>query len=166
MRFAAIAAAALWLAACSRVPTPHAVTTAAPQPTVAPSEAQQSADADLVSAVGTGSSNSPISVKFRIGKRPQLGVPLPILVAIIPSPEAQISHLHGAFLPDAGLSLQGDRAFDATDLRAGEPLERQLTVVPLQPGVLSVNATFTLDLDNGSVSLSYAIPVIVADNSS
>ena len=163
---AMIAAAALGLAGCSRASLPHAASAAAPQPKAAPTETQTNTDADLVSAVGTASSPAPISVKFRIGKRPQLGVPLQIVVAIIPQPDAQIGHLHGAFLPDTGLNLQGDRAFDANDLRVGEPIERQLTVVPEQPGVLNLNATFTLDLDSGSVSRSYAIPVIVGDNSS
>lgn len=166
IHFAVIAAAALGLAACSRASLPHAASAAAPQPKAAPTEAQTNTDADLVSAVGTASSPAPISVKFRIGKRPQLGVPLQIVVAIIPQPDAQIGHLHGAFLPDTGLNLQGDRAFDANDLRVGEPIERQLTVVPEQPGVLNLTATFTLDLDSGSVSRSYAIPVIVGDNSS
>lgn len=162
IRFAVVAAAALGLAACSRAPIPHAASAAAPPLPAAP----RNSDADLVSAVGAADANAPISVKFRIGKRPQLGVPLQILVAIIPAPQAQIGHLYGSFLPDTGLSLQGDRTFEASDLRAGEPLERQLTVVPEQPGVLNLNATFTLDLDNGSVSRSYAIPVIVGDNSS
>lgn len=144
---------------------PHAASAPAPQPKAA-AEVQDSAEADLVSAVGAANTSSPISVKFRIAKRPQLGVPLQILVAIIPAPETQISHVHGSFLPDTGLTLQGDRAFDASDLRAGEPLEHQLTVVPEQPGVLNLNASFTLDLDTGSETRSYAIPVIVADNSS
>jgi hypothetical protein len=164
IHFAVIAAAALGLAACGRASLPHAASAAAPQP--APAQTKTNTDADLVSAVGTANSTAPISVKFRIGKRPQLGVPLQIVVAIIPQPNAQIGHLHGAFLPDTGLNLQGDLAFDASDLRAGESIERQLTVVPQQPGVLNLNATFTLDLDSGSVSRSYAIPVIVGDNSS
>jgi hypothetical protein len=166
MRCALIAAAALWLAACGRVSLPHAASAAAPRPAAAPRDAQQNKDADLVAAVGSAHSDAPINVKFRLDKRPQLGVPLQILVAIIPASNAQIGHLHGSFLPDTGMSVQGDRAFDAKDLRAGEPLEHQLTVVPEQPGVLNVNATFTLDLDNGSVTYSYAIPVIVGDNSS
>ncbi len=163
---AVMLSAALGLVACNRAPIPHAASAAAARPQAAPTTTESNSDADLVSAVGTVDTPAPISVKFRIGKRPQLGVPLQIVVAILPQPGTQIGHLHGAFLPDTGLNLQGDRAFDANDLRAGEPVERQLTVVPEQPGVLNLNATFTLDLDSGSVSRSYAIPVIVADNSS
>jgi len=166
VRFAAVMASALWLAACSRAPL--AQLNHAPTPKPAPQATTTNTDSgtDLVTAVGTGNTPVPISVKFRIGKRPQLGVPLQILVAIIPAPAAQIANLHGSFLPDTGLNLQGDRSFDVKELRAGEPLERQLTVVPEQPGVLNVNATFTLDVDSGTVSRSYAIPVIVGDNSS
>jgi hypothetical protein len=167
IRFAAVVAAALSLAACSRAPMPQLTHAAAPTPKPAPKAATTpDTDPDLVTAVGTGNAALPISVKFRIGKRPRLGVPLQILVAIIPAPAAQIANLHGSFLPDTGLNLQGDHSFDVKELRTGEPLERQLTVVPEQPGVLNVNATFTLDLDSGTVSRSYAIPVIVGDNSS
>lgn len=162
----AVLAAALLLAACSRTPLSHLPSFSAAKAPPAPSEEHPNADADLVSAVGAGNEPTPISVKFRLGKKPQLGVPLQILIAIIPAPDAQIAHLHGSFLPDTGLSLQGDRTMDVTDLRAGEPLERQLSVVPTQPGVLNLNATFTLDQDTGSVTRSYAIPIIVSDNSS
>lgn len=162
-----LAAAVLLLAACGRSPVEQAIRAAAPRPApAAPRPAPADPDSDLVSAVASGGATVPISVKFRIGKRPRLGVPLQILVAIIPAPDAQIAHLHGSFLPDSGLSLQGDHSIDVDELRAGEPLERQLTVVPEQPGVLNLNATFTLDRDSGPVSSSYAIPVIVGDNSS
>jgi hypothetical protein len=165
--FAVLTAAALLLAACSRAPIPHPSFTAARPPPSTPATAHQTdTDADLVAAVGSDNSAGPISVKFRIDKRPQLGTPVQILITIIPAADAQIGHLHGAFQPDTGLNLQGEHSIDAKDLRAGEPLEQQLTVVPEQPGVLNINATFTLDLDGGSVSRSYSIPVIVADHSS
>jgi len=166
VRFASVVASALWLAACSRAPLTQLNHAPTPKPAPQATTTNTDSDTDLVTAVGTGNTPVPISVKFRIGKRPQLGVPLQILVAIIPAPAAQIANLHGSFLPDTGLNLQGDRSFDVKELRTGEPLERQLTVVPEQPGVLNVNATFTLDVDSGTVSRSYAIPVIVGDNSS
>jgi len=168
LRFATLTAAALLLVACNRIPTAPLTKALAPRP-APPTEnkADTGSDADLVSAVGgvvTGP--APISVKFRIGKRPQLGVPLQILLSITPAANTQIGHLHGSFAPDSGLNLKGELSIDMKDLRAGEPLEQELTVVPEQPGVLNLNATFTLDLDSGSVSRSYAIPVIVSDNSS
>ena len=166
LRFATLAAAALLLVACNRVPTTPLAKALAPRPRPAPSHVESNSDAGLVSAVGDTTVPAPISVKFRLGKRPQLGVPLQITLAITPAADAQIGHLHASFLPDSGLSLQGEQSIDEKELHAGEPIERELTVVPQQPGVLNLNATFTLDLDSGSVSRTYAIPVIVSDNSS
>ena len=166
LRLATLAGAALLLLACSRAPTPQASHAPAPKPKATSGKVQNNVDADLVSSVGAGPGPAPISVKFRLGKRPQLGVPLQIVLTITPTADAQIGHLHGSFQPDSGLNLQGEHSIDASDLRAGEALERQLTVVPEQSGVLNLNATFTLDLGSGSVSRSFAIPVIVSDNSS
>jgi len=43
-------------------------------------------------------------------------------------------------------------------------IEQELSVVPLQSGVLSLGATVVVDMDGGSLARSYAIPLIVRDN--
>jgi len=125
--------------------------------------AQADTDAKLVSAVGSSATSQPIQVKFRIRNRPTLGVPLEILVSVTPVQDVQINRIQGSFLTDSGLKLQSERSFEQDDLR--EAVQRTVTVVPQQPGVLDLNATFTLELGDRSVSCSYAIPVIVSDNS-
>jgi hypothetical protein len=154
----------LLLLACSHsAAPPNAASTPAPLKQAAPAaNPQGDTDAKLVSAVGPASSQ-PIQVKFRILSRPTLGVPLQILVSVTPVQDAQINHIQGSFLADGGLKLQSERSFEQDDLR--ETAQRTVTVVPQQPGVLNVNATFTLELGDRSVSCSYAIPVIVSDNS-
>jgi hypothetical protein len=155
----------LMLLACSHsAAPPKAASAPAPgKQAAAAANAQEDADAKLVSAVGASASSQPIQVKFRILARPTLGVPLQILVSVTPVQDAQINHVHGSFLPDAALKLQSEHNFEQDDLR--EPLQKTVTVVPQQPGVLNLNATFTLELGDRSVSCSYAIPVIVSDNS-
>jgi hypothetical protein len=155
------------LVACSHSAAPPTAASApAPRKQAARAPApgsQEDTDAKLVSAVGPSASSQPIQVKFRILARPTLGVPLQILVSVTPVQDVQINHIQGSFLPDGGLKLQSDRSFDQDDVR--EALQRTVTVVPQQPGVLNVNATFTLEVGDRSVSCSYAIPVIVSDNS-
>ena len=94
-----------------------------------------------------------------------VGMPVKILVAVIPGPDAQINHLHGSFLAGMGLQLQSDRTFDVAAVHAGTTLYRELTVVPQQTGVLSLNATLLIEQDSGSQARTYSIPVIASDSS-
>ncbi len=156
------------LAACGRMAPSHL--TAAPGASAESSETQADSPPDptagMVSAVAPDASKVPVSVKFRLGSKPALGMPLHIAVAIVPSGDTQINHLHGSFLPDNGLALQSEREFDASDLQGGVALQQQVTVVPQQPGVLNLNTTITIQLDSSSLSSTYSIPLIVSDNSS
>jgi hypothetical protein len=156
------------LAACGRMAPWHA--TAAPAASAESSDTQGDSPADptagMVSAVAPDASKAPLSVKFRLDSKPVLGMPLHIAVAIIPTGDTQINHLHGSFLPDNGLALQSEHEFDASDLQGGVAVQQQVTVVPQQPGVLNLNATLTIQLENSSLSGTYSIPLIVSDNSS
>jgi hypothetical protein len=121
-------------------------------------------DPDLVSAVSSAHSNTPIGMKFGLAARPAVGTPLKVTVALIPAAGAGISHIHASFQPGDGLLLQSDRTLDVTDPGAGVMIEQELSVVPQQSGVLSLGATVVVDMDGGSLARSYAIPLIVRDN--
>jgi hypothetical protein len=121
-------------------------------------------DPDLVSAVSSAHSNTPIGMKFGLAARPAVGTPLKVTVALIPAAGAGISHIHASFQPGDGLLLQSDRTVDIDDPGAGVPIEQELSVVPQQSGVLSLGATVVVDMDSGSLARSYAIPLIVRDN--
>ncbi len=160
--------AALLLAACSPSAPSSASSSADDQ-----AAAQQSAQADqpvdpaanMVAAVSTGGSAGPISVKFRVEARPVVGMPVKILVALIPDADAQLSKVHGTFVPGEGLALQSDRDFDLGQLQPGTTVFREVTVVPQQTGVLSLDATLLLQSDKVSQSRTYSIPLIASDNS-
>ncbi len=121
-------------------------------------------DPDLVTAVSSAHSNTPIGMKFDLAARPVIGAPLKVVVALIPAAGAGISHIHASFQPGDGLLLQSDRTLDIADPVAGAVIERELSVVPQQSGVLSIAATVMVDMDGGSLARSYAIPLIVRDN--
>jgi hypothetical protein len=123
-------------------------------------------DPDMVTAVSSAHSGTPLGMKFRLGARPVVGTPLQILVALIPAADVAISHIHASFQPGEGLQLQGDRNLDVNAPGAGVVIEQELSVVPQQPGVLSLNATVVVDMDGGSLARSYAIPLIASDNPS
>lgn len=123
-------------------------------------------DPDMVAAVSSAHSSTPIAMKFRLSGRPVVGTPLQIVVALIPAADVGISHIHASFQPGEGLQLQGERNLDINGPDAGMAIEQELSVVPQQPGVLSLNATVLVDLDGGSLARSYSIPLIAADNPS
>jgi hypothetical protein len=123
-------------------------------------------DPDMVTAVSSARSTTPIGMKFVLSSRPVVGTPLTVTVALIPAPNVGISHIHASFQPGEGLQLQSDRTLDINDPDPGTVIQQQLSVVPQQSGVLNLNATVVVDMEGGSLARSYAIPVIVPDNPS
>ncbi len=120
-------------------------------------------DADLVLAVSRNGSGTPISLKFRLGGRPVVGMPLQLTIAVVPDTGATISHIHGSYSPGDGLQLQSPREFDLADLQGGAAVRQQLTVIPEQAGILSLSATLVLDLDTGTTTRSFGIPLIAVN---
>lgn len=124
-------------------------------------KAADTLDPDMVMAVSSARSSTPIGMKFVLSARPVVGTALTVTVALIPAPDVGIRHIHASFLPGEGLQLQSDRTLDLNEPDAGRVIEQQLSVVPQQSGVLSLNATVVVDMDGGSLARSYAIPLIV-----
>jgi len=121
---------------------------------------------DMVAAVSSARSSTPIGMKFVLSAPPVVGTPLTVTVALIPAADVGINHIHASFQPGEGLQLQSDRTLDINQPDAGTVIEQQLSVVPQQAGVLSLNATVVVDMDGGSLARSYAIPLIARDNPS
>jgi hypothetical protein len=128
--------------------------------------AQESVDSDLVAGVSPGGSDPPIGLKFRLDTRPVVGMPSQLVLALIPTPGVQISHIHGSLQVADGLQLQSPHSFDIAAPKGGAPLEQDVTVVPQRNGVLSLSATLVIDYDNGSIARTYVIPLIATSNAS
>jgi hypothetical protein len=118
-------------------------------------------DPDMVAAVSSARSSTPIGMKFGLSARPVVGTPLTVTLALIPASDVGISHIHVLFQPGEGLQLQSERNLDINQPGAGTVVEQELSVVPQQSGVLSLNATVVVDMDGGSLARSYVIPLIV-----
>jgi hypothetical protein len=140
---------------------PRAVSTAGkPQSSAVKPIPASALNPDLVNAVSTANSTTPISLKFRIEQKPLVGQPVGIELTLIPAQGVDIDHIHASFQVSDGMQLASERAFDVEQPEAGVPLEHELTVLPQQPGVLQITATVVVDSDSGSIARIYAIPVI------
>jgi hypothetical protein len=103
-------------------------------------------------------------MRFALSARPVIGTPLIVRVALITATDVAISHVRASFQPGDGLQLQAERNLDISEPGAGAVIEQELSVVPQQAGVLSLNATVVVDMDGGSLARSYSIPLIAGDN--
>jgi hypothetical protein len=139
-------------------PTPrHAKPGAAPADSI---------DADMVAAVSSGGSGPPIALRFRLESRPVVGAPAQLVLALVPTPGLEISHIHASLEPEEGLQLQSAHSFDIDDPQEGVTLAQDVTVVPQHEGVLSLNAVVIVDYEKTSVARTYVIPLIAAGNAS
>ncbi len=147
--------------------TPRATTHKDAQraPPANPSNGNEALERDMVAAVSPGGSEPPIGLRFRLETKPVVGSPAQLVLALIPTPGAEISHIHGSMQAD-GLQLESARTFDIDSPRNDAPIEQDVTIVPQRNGVLSVSATLQVDYGNGSLSRTYVIPVIAGNAAS
>jgi hypothetical protein len=87
-------------------------------------------DPDMVMAVSSTRSSTPIGMKFAPLGRPVVGTALTVKVALILAPDIGISHIHASFQPGEGLQLQSERTLDINEPETGAVIEQQLSVVP------------------------------------
>jgi len=163
----AVALSALMCACGSSAPSGSFGDTHGPRHNVSAHQSQASdgLDPDMVAGVSAGGSDPPIGLKFLVDTRPIVGVPVQLKLALIPTPGAGISHIHGTLQVADGLQLQSERTFDIDALQGGAPVQQQVTVMPQRAGVLSLSATLEIDYDSGSMARTYAIPLIAANAS-
>jgi len=135
------------------------------QATVAPNDGTEALERDTVAAVSPGGAEPPIGLRFRLETKPMVGTPAQLVLALIPTPGVEISHIHGSMQGD-GLVLESARTFDIDSPPNGAPIEQDVTIVPQRNGVLSVSATLQIDYNNSSLSRTYVIPVIAANAAS
>ena len=154
--FVAISCCAL-LAACGEpsgpeVPKDGAATTR--KPPKAPSVVD-----DMVAAVSASKSAAAVGVYFSLGNTPTVKTALPVKIAVLP--HRQFNSLRAYFSAQDGLTvISGDQLPLITTVPVEKPIEHQLVVMPVRPGVYMITATLETDGDDGSVSRIFSIPVI------
>ena len=122
--------------------------------------AAKAAEADLVSAVSTGNSTTPVGLRFRIQEVPRVGQPLRLELVLAQQPGLEISNMLVSLQPSDGLALESDRNFE---FHAPEPGAIQRMVIVLraeQAGLLNLGATVLVNSGNDSLARNFSIPLI------
>jgi hypothetical protein len=164
--FARALGAALLLAATACTPSADDVkaSRAAKSAAVAARASSASADAeeaDMVAAVTEGTSDTPVSVSYRLTARPVLQQPSVVDVAIRPFANAKVLSLHLSIRAGEGLELSGEPRVEIADAGAQPVFHQPVTVLPRQAGVLQLHVTVLADTTTSSMARSYSIPLVV-----
>jgi hypothetical protein len=119
-------------------------------------------DADMVVAPSTAKSRAPVTLKFAITQKPQVGAPVDVRLALIPT--AELQQVVGSFLGSEGLELRsGAKTPTFEKPEVGTSINHTITVVPSSDGIFYVTATLVSDADSTSVSRTFTIPLIVGE---
>jgi hypothetical protein len=157
----AVGAAMLALAACGGASQqaagpPPAASPKTTRPVGAPLER------DTVRAVSSAHSTVPIDLRFELQDKPIVNTASGISLAVIPDAKSTISHIRLSFQTVDGLDLADTGPINIDRPEPGVALTQNVGVVPRRAGVLYLTVTALIDDDNGSLSRSYTIPLVVA----
>jgi hypothetical protein len=145
------------MTACDDAPPPAASGT--PAASAAPKKGK-SLPPQMVAAVSSGKSSSAISVHFELGATPAVGMAMPVKVAIVP--HRVFTLVRASFTTPDGLQVSDGRRFEM--LREVEPeqiLQHQLMIQPTRDGIYLISVGLETDGDEGNITRSFSIPVIV-----
>jgi hypothetical protein len=118
------------------------------------------ASTDMISAVTTGRSAVPVELRFDHAKRPEIGVPLDLVVSVVPT--APVDLLQVVFQAQDGVRITANSNLGPIARpTVGTEIRHLVTVTPLAEGVYSISAVVLVEASNGSLSRSYAIPLVM-----
>jgi hypothetical protein len=122
-------------------------------------------DADMVTAVSSANSTTPLALKFRIGEQPRNGEPVHVQLAIVPDPAVDIDALHIAMQVSDGLKLDSPPEVNYAEPARGRNQHFEALVHATKTGVLSLYVTVLVDTADASLTRNYTVPLIVLDSS-
>jgi hypothetical protein len=156
--FAAMSCCAL-LTACG---DPAAQDGAKPGPaTTRKPQKQRDAVEEMVAAVSAGKSADALGVYFTLGNPPRVNTALPVQIAVLP--HRPFSSLRAFFSTQDGLTMiSGDQLPVLTGTSPEKSVEHRVVVMPVKAGVYMITATFETEGEDGAISRTFFIPVIVA----
>jgi len=132
---------------------------AATSPSAAHPAKPPSHDDDMVTAASVSKGEGPITLKFALRQRPEVGQPAELDLEAIPN--ASVDRVTLSLRGDEGLTLSDGAHWDAVERpEVGVPFTHSLTVVPSRDGVFSVLVTVLTDTEAQSLTRSYMIPVV------
>jgi hypothetical protein len=158
--------AALLLAACHGNDSSQAPVAGINKlPTKAPAAAKrgptpEELTAGMVEAVGIGKSSVPVTLKFDLPTRPEVGRPLAIVLGILPQEPADAASLKVT----GSEGLQPAPGTAMVDVGAVDPAEAYrvtVTVTPTAEGVQFLTVEISLRREDSTDTRSFSIPIIV-----
>jgi hypothetical protein len=115
--------------------------------------------AGMVEAASQGKSDAAVQLKFDLQRRPKVGQPLDINVAVLPQIDANPAELQ--VTGGDGLTIAPDAAhFDLAAVEAGQAYRQSFTVTPGAEGVLVLGVTVSLKHDDTTETRAFSIPLI------
>ena len=156
---------ALLIGACHRESGTPPAPTASHTPQVRAPVAKQGPTAaeltfGMVQAAGQGKSELAVELKFDLPRRPTLGQPLDINIALVPQIDADPAEIQ--VTGGDGLTLPpGANHFNLAAVQAGQVYRQSFTVTPSVEGVLLLSLTVSLKHDDTVETRAFYIPLIV-----
>ena len=126
-------------------------------PKLGPTVAEQTAG--MVTAAALGKSQAPVELKFDIAKKPKVGQPVDINLAMIAQVSANPATIQIAGADDVSIA-PGANQFDIPSEEAGAVYRQTVSVTPNAEGVVLVNVTVLLKHDEVVDQRAFSIPVI------
>jgi hypothetical protein len=113
----------------------------------------------MVRAVHSGPGEPPIDLRFELMQRPEVGKPVDISLALIPT--VALERVYARFQVSDGLELvKGSHTEQIGRPVADQPIAHTVTVVPRRDGIFTVMAVVLTDSTTESVSRNFTIPLI------
>ena len=126
-------------------------------------EAARAEADELVAAVSSADTATPVSLRFKLAEQPRVGQSLRLQLALAQAPGVEIDTMHVSFQPREGLDVQSARSVEFVGPAVGATQQMQVTVLPGQAGVLGLGVTVLVDSSSSSIARSFMIPLIAID---
>jgi hypothetical protein len=141
----------------SSADTDTAAATSGSRKTVSPEAVRLAAT--MVKAVSPGGGDSAVDVKFEVTQRPEVGKPVDISIAMIPT--SRLERLYARFQTGDDLELvKGEATEQISRPVIGAPIMHTVTITPRRDGIFTVTAIVLMDSESDSVSRNFSIPLI------
>jgi hypothetical protein len=114
--------------------------------------------AGMVEAAAQGKSQVPVALKFELVKRPKVGQPVDINLALISQVDA--SPVTIKVSGTDGVTVAAANEFDTPTAAAGEVYRYTVNVTPTAEGVLTVGVTVSMKRDEVTDVKVFSVPLI------
>jgi hypothetical protein len=115
--------------------------------------------AGMVLAAAVGKSQVPVELKFDIAKKPKVGQPVELTLALVAQVSAAPATIQISGADDVSVAAGGNQ-FEIPSEEAGEVYRQSVNITPNAEGVVLVNVTVSLRHDEVLDQRAFSIPII------